>query len=74
MMQCLVFIFSPLQIFRVVECFGSIFMYKCPKCGSTDTDKDRYLGSDTMDRVCFDCNYVGAKSEFRKPEKQVEND
>jgi predicted nucleic-acid-binding Zn-ribbon protein len=41
-------------------------MYKCPKCGSDNTHKDRIMGSDTMDRKCGDCGYMGVYREFKE--------
>lgn len=39
--------------------------YRCPKCGSRNTHKDRIMGSDTMDRECEDCGHVGWHASFR---------
>lgn len=42
-------------------------MYQCPKCESTNTEKDRsFAGGDTGDRKCNNCGYVGQSREFRK--------
>ena len=40
----------------------------CPKCDSTNTHKEKILGSDTTDIECLDCKYVGHWKEFQKEE------
>lgn len=40
--------------------------YKCPKCGSASTRKDKCLGHDTGDRICNDCGYEDVRAEFER--------
>jgi DNA polymerase III alpha subunit (gram-positive type) len=42
--------------------------YRCPKCQSTDTEKDRdpFRGADTGDRICNKCGHVGWHTSFEK--------
>lgn len=43
----------------------------CPKCGSTETIKEKIMGQDTLDIICLKCKYVGHWSEFHpKPEAE----
>ena len=41
-------------------------MYKCPKCGASDTSKERLKGWDTGDRICANCGCTTAAVDFRK--------
>jgi transcription initiation factor TFIIIB Brf1 subunit/transcription initiation factor TFIIB len=41
-------------------------MHECPKCHSTETHKDRRMGSDTGDRICNKCGYTSMAHEFKK--------
>jgi RNA polymerase subunit RPABC4/transcription elongation factor Spt4 len=45
-------------------------MYKCPKCGSSNTIKEKIMGADTMDRICQNCKYIGSKNEFKNKEQK----
>ncbi|MGF1836793.1 TFIIB-type zinc ribbon-containing protein [Photobacterium sanguinicancri] len=45
-------------------------MYKCPKCSSKNTSKERINGSDTGDRICKDCGHITSSNSF----KQSNND
>ena len=40
-------------------------MYKCPKCNSKNTYKEKILGQDTGDRVCKDCGHITSAASFR---------
>jgi predicted RNA-binding Zn-ribbon protein involved in translation (DUF1610 family) len=48
-------------------------MYRCPKCGSNNTSKERIMGADTMDRICGNCGYIGPKQEFKEKEIKPES-
>ncbi|OHY89562.1 hypothetical protein BI375_23490 [Vibrio rotiferianus] len=41
-------------------------MYKCPKCSSEDTYKEKINGMDTGDRVCRSCGHITSASSFKK--------
>jgi DNA-directed RNA polymerase subunit RPC12/RpoP len=43
-----------------------IKQYICAKCGSKDTFKEKIMGSDTGDRRCSKCNYIGHSKRFLK--------
>ncbi|EKO3444223.1 Eag protein [Vibrio fluvialis] len=47
-------------------------MYKCPKCGSHDTYKEKIMGQDTGDRVCQECNHITSAASFRVKEEVTE--
>ncbi|KAA8985468.1 Eag protein [Halospina sp. K52047b] len=49
-------------------------MYKCPKCGSSDTSKERLQGWDTGDRICANCGCTTAAVDFRKAAESAETD
>jgi transcription initiation factor TFIIIB Brf1 subunit/transcription initiation factor TFIIB len=41
-------------------------MYKCPKCQSYSTSKERsFAGGDTGDRICNSCGYTAQSHMFK---------
>lgn len=46
-------------------------MYKCPKCSSGSTYKERINGMDTGDRVCKDCGYITSANSFKNNDRVI---
>ena len=46
-------------------------MYKCPKCSSENTHKERINGADTGDRVCQKCGYTTTANSFKNNDRVV---
>ena len=43
-----------------------MLIYKCPKCSSKSTSKDKvFAGNDSGDRVCNDCGYISTANQFK---------
>ncbi|MUK91903.1 hypothetical protein GNP80_05565 [Aliivibrio fischeri] len=49
-------------------------MYKCPKCKSPNTYKEKIMGSDTGDRVCKDCGHTTSAVSFRVKQEQQDKE
>ncbi len=46
-------------------------MYKCPKCSSKSTSKEKvFAGNDSGDRVCNECGHIAPANQFKVKDKK----